>query len=246
MSEDSQTELGTGEGGDQEGTHAASAEFVPPSDGSWVPRSRLDSVLQDVGRLNAQLAVSEASAPRAVAAALPTHEEIRSQLDNGDITEAQADDIRERRVLQNVQQQVSVSTVDSVRTQRLNDELAAYVREVPDVSQQGSDSFNHVQTAYRQMVDEDGLPDTSGTQVAAMRQVLGPLTAMQAKKKAEPYTEEGGGDGGGGDQAPKTLFDGLDSGRRSFYEEGIRQGRYENRDAVEKELKGYVGRGNTL
>ncbi len=236
--EDSQTELSgntEGEGVDQ-ASHAGQTEFVPPKDGSWVPRERFDHVARRVAALEAQAAVKP-EAP------LPTTAEIRQQLDNGDIDDAQADEMRESRIVREITDQVAVSSASQSREQRLQAELRRYEQEVPEFQNTGSVTFNRVSETYRRMVQDDGLPNSSGTQVAAVRQVLGPLSAIPQRKTDSFDDSVGGGQQPVGD---KTLYDGLTKDRKDWYQTGIKAGRYKDQAAVEDELKYYTGRGNTL
>ena len=79
------------------------------------------------------------------------------------------------------------------------------------------------------------------TELAAIREVLGPIerlkTARSARRETESHEETGGGGGGGEGRKAKTGWDALDSRQKAHYERMIAQGMYKDKKAVEEELK---------
>ena len=213
--------------------------FVPPTDGSWIPRERFDQVLGKMGALEAKLEAVAASTDKPK---VLTSEELDDAVLNGSMTQEQVNDIKERQVEDRVMARVKADLSTSSQLEKQADELNRYHDELPDLYDEGSELRKSVLNTYRHLVHDLGQPENDGTMVAAIETISGPLSAITAKKglkkQISPAGETGGGSGGSGNNGEKAQ---LTDRQKEHYSNAIRMGAYANWDAVHKELEGYGG-----
>lgn len=221
--------------GDKQTPHAG--EFVPPTDGSWIPRERLNASLDETRILKVELdkMKAEENKPREYSA----KELEQAELD-GELTREEVDSIKERQI----ENRILVKVKDELSTTSLVDkqvtEISRYEEALPDLQVEGSDLRNKVVEEYRHLT-QMGLADNTGTMVAAIRGVAGPLSAIKATEgltrhlSAVPETGGSGGNGqGGGDAKSK-----LTAREKDYYDNAIRRGGYPDWDAVFEERDKY-------
>ena len=188
-------------------------KFVPPTDGSWIPKARLDQVLGSVDRLTAELAASREQSN--TSQPLSSHELTEAVL-NGDLTQEEADAKRESAIEARVTATVTQTASVNAMAAKQQAELDRYIEALPELNREGSDLHNKLAAEYRHSVGDLGLPENNGTLVAAIRTVAGPLSTIKAvgdiTRKVEPSPETGGGSGEGGSETKITLR------QRSFME----------------------------
>ena len=216
----------------------AEEEFVPPTDGSWVPKARLDQVLGSVDRLTAELAASREQSN--TSQPLSSHELSEAVL-NGDLTQDEADAQRESAIEARVTAKMTEAATVNAMAAKQQVELDRYIEALPELNVEGSPLHNKLAAEYRHSVDDLGLPENNGTLVAAIRTVAGPLSTIQATgkltRKVEPSPETGGGSGGEGEDKTK-----MTPRQKAFGENAVRSGAYPDMTAYEKELEEYNAR----
>ena len=220
-------------------------DFVPPRDGSWIPRDRLNTVsakldgaTHRIGELEKQ--IKEANKP-------PEHtrDELLTKVEAGELTQAAYDDYFAVQTKNSV-----VSEVSDVLEQRdkkavISAEIAAYEEAVPALKDTSSETYQRVVVEHNYMVNTLGHPPGAGTAAMAARSVLGPLSSLKARiPELNPGThnETGGGESGGqaaGDSTPSPTWDKLTARQKAHYDKAISSGGYPDRAAVLEEIKGH-------
>ena len=173
------------------------------------------------------------------------HAELRLAVDEGKITDAQADEIRDKQITRSVTKEVGdtvkTSLDENARLMRVGEELAGYTEAIPDLRDKGSDTFARVQKEFDHLVSLGQNPDNLATQAAAVRAAFGPLDDLKkiraGKGERETHTETGGRGGDEGDTKdtdgwPKT----VSTAQRRYYDDLISKGVYADRKAALAEL----------
>jgi len=226
-------------------------EFVPPSDGSWIPKkvfdSRINELRGDLARSNAE---REALAKAQVEAAKPkalTRTELNAAVADGKLTQEAADAEWERQVIATAETRAAAAAANEVRQRevsgRIEADLAEYRSLVPDAWEPGTKDRGRVAREYEALVGM-GFPATKGTEVAAMRAAFGDPAAIRRSRAtgrsgpAETFAETGGSaerDTGAEDKdgPPKN----LEPRFKAYYEHAISQGVYKDWTEVKEELK---------
>jgi len=211
------------------------SEFVPPKDGSYVPRERLNQVLAKVEALSKQ--IKEQNAPKPV-----SRKELLDKVNVGEITQYDADDIWQGQNEKRMVDQVETVVRDTAVATKLQDELSSYEKRVPELGDENSDLYRNVANEYQYLVHELGMPDGTSTTLAAVRSVVGPANAL---KKIDIKTQTGAGhpensgSGDSGNQNPAGDKPQLSARQKDYYSNGIRMGAYKDWAEVHKELEGY-------
>ncbi len=175
----------------------------------------------------------------------PTRAELLEHVEKGDITQAQADAIWEKQVIQKAGTAAAIATQNETQRaeaeRKVTDRLLQYKELLPDVWVAGSDAQLAAQKEYREMVAL-GSPANMTTELAAIRVAFGSLETLRASKSSqsnssESHVETGGGkppgDSSNKDGPPK----GLDARKVSYYQKQIDSGRYKGWPEVNEELK---------
>lgn len=178
----------------------------------------------------------------------PPAEYTRAQLDkaveNGQITEAQRDDILERQNAARVQRQID-QAVDSkvtgiTREQQVTQQIGEYADVEPNLIKDGTDERRRVKQQFDAYVAM-GLPKTKATELAALRTVFGDIDVLRAKKsRTQEYEhhEEGiGGEPPDASSTPQGTKLKLTKDERRYYEQCIQKGIYKDWKEVEKEME---------
>jgi hypothetical protein len=221
-------------------------KFVPPKDGSWVPRARLDEAVgKHASRADALAAElqrereerirleererlrSTPPAPKITRAQL--HELVRE----GKITEEQADAEYEKQLQERIRSEV---LRDSDAKQRIKDRsntinalLAQYKESIPDIATPGTEARSKVESEYRYLVDVLGEPEGIETEAKACRSAFGPPErAKELTRRRRDTHQESGGGSGSGDAPDKNKK--LPERIRTHYEKLIRIGRFKGWD----------------
>ena len=217
-----------------------------PNDGSFVPRERLNDVLEDNRLLrgdNDQLRgqVSTQQTPPT-----PEREYTRSELgqkvEDGAMSQEEAgrilDTQADRRTKQTVTAAVREAVSETTGNQRLQAQVDSYTAAIPEVAQTGSEARKKVEKEYQYLTGL-GHPQSVATEVAALRAAFGPADLIRSGKPAQETHQETGGsdesdDGGSSDGPPK----GLSRDAKKHYGDQIDRGMYADWAAVSKELEG--------
>ena len=218
--------------------NAKNKEFVPPTDGSWVPRERLNSMSDENRSLRAQLEdqVKKQNARKPV-----PRDELLAKVEAGDMSQAEADNIWQGQIESSVADQVEIVVKDTAAATKMQTELDQYEKTVPELSDESSELYAKVAKEYRYLTQTLGMPDVTSTTLAAVRSVVGPADSLKKvtikKNAGDGHFETGGGNDGkkpGG--ADKIV---LTDRQKDHYRKCIDNGLYPNWDAVYKELEEY-------
>lgn len=237
-----------------------SGKFVPPTDGSWIPKVRHDEAVNAergrVSRLeaeNAALRLAQQKQPEHEDSAKRyTKAELNAAVEAKTITADQAEEVWAKQIREDAKREAKAEVLGTVRAERQQErvetDLNEYKALAPEIMEDGSETRLRIHEEFQYLVglgDPGGAndPRTLQTQLKAIRAVLGPVeklrTAKSARRETESHEETGGGSSGGSRRRsePKTAWDALDKRQRDYYEAAISKGQYKDKAAVEAELK---------
>ena len=224
-------------------------EFVPPKDGSWIPKVRFDEAVNSIKddlqkereariRLEEQVKVKTPE-PKKYSLA-----DLNKLVDEGQITGEQRDQYFETQISKTIDERVDtlVSKKEQEREKatRLKTEMDRYKSLIPDVMKQGSEDRQKVTNAFNRLVDM-GSPNDARTELAALMSVYGPVEELEKRKSTmtrelrDKHQETGGG------KPPEPVSTGmlktLSPREKAHYESMIQKGLYKDWKDVEEELK---------
>lgn len=241
-------------------------DFVPPKDGSWVPRERMnEAVGKAVAPLQQrveQLIASQAQLEQQIQTqetapkkdeVVYTLAELRTAVADEKISQAQADAIYDQQSQKSIKSQVDSSIkahLDQSDAKRLvDDQLNEYMKLLPDLLKEGSDARTKVATEYNRLATTFGMPvaksvDDTKLQVAACQVAFGEIEQLR-QAKARDVTNENRDthqefDGNGQDQSTEgdqKVMKKLDSRQRKYYQGMIDKKFYKDWKEVDEELK---------
>lgn len=206
--------------------------FQPPNDGSWVPRARLNSVLEKQSLLEEQVKGLKKEQE-------PSREKLLQGVEQGEISQAAADAIWERSITDRVIEKVT-GTVDA--SQKVKDQqrlFQDYESAIPALSDPSSTEYKKASTEYNYLVDTAGQPEGWGTIIMSVRSAFGPIEALKTKLAATVVHEthqEIGGAGGGPKQKGSSRQSQLTDRQKDYYTNAMKAGAYSNWDEVYDEL----------
>lgn len=214
----------------EEGSDKGDGGWKPPSDGSWLPKVRVDEMVStargeaahqaaEAARLRAENEALKAAKVEAQAPKPVTRAELKQLVDDGKITQEAADVHWEKQVLDAAEKRGREAARGEVeghqREQVVGKQLAEFKALVPAAWEAGSKERTKAEkefAALRAM----GFPDNKVTEVAALRAAFGDPEVIRASRSTgrngpgETFDEVGGGDrgasgGDGADGKPKGL-----------------------------------------
>lgn len=207
-------------------------------------RQRLETELAELRGTVKALADRPKDQPREKERTLSAAE-LRNAVAEGQMTEDEADRIRERQMTARIRDQVTEELKSEMTGQRLVDRvsegLKAYKDAIPSLSDHNSREFAKVKAEFDHLVSIGYDASDPRTELAAARAAFGDPSRIR-KIEAEPpesHQETGGGssatDGRTNDGAPKGLTPRL----RTWYRDCIDKGRYSGWDdpKLKKELE---------
>lgn len=240
---------------------AGGTGFVPPADGSWVPRERLNEATAEVRTLSERLARLEGRlsalpsggqppvAPRPELKKTYTRQELNAAVARGGLTREQADDVWAVQLESNIATKVDQTTAQAVaavvRAQRLDSELGQYRTLVPDAFvDNGNAQRGRVRQEWEYLTSL-GHPDSPETELAALRAAFGPAAALSTARQKpdtrethqETFASGDGGDSGADTPDPGKPPKGLTRDEYAYYDDLRRKGIYRDWNAVREELK---------
>ena len=242
----------------EDGSQKGDGEWKPPSDGSWLPKVRVDEMVNDA-KGQASRAAAEAAELRTRVAALeaekaapkPEKPVSRSELNqlvaDGKITQDAADAHWERQVVETAKREGRAAAADEVagarRAETVTRQLDEYRQLMPAAWEVGAKERAKVEKEFKALVAM-GFPDNKVTEVAALRAAFGDPEVIRASRSTgktgpgETHVDVGGGDRPGAgatdaDGAPK----GLTDREKSYYTDKINRGIYKDWKAVTEERK---------
>ncbi len=228
-------------------------KFVPPKDGSWLPRERVNEMVGEAKDL-AREARAELEREREARIKLEakleqgntqekvyTRAELNALVKDEKISSDQADTIWEKQLEEKFErrldEKLNAALNSSNAETRVTTELNQYRELVDDLDKVGSENRNKVEQEYRYLVGI-GQPYSVATELAAVRTVFGPVEKLRKAKASlsmESHQETGGGKTGTG-KTPE-FQDTLTARRKEHYQKMIDDGMYKNWDEVKEELK---------
>jgi hypothetical protein len=207
--------------------------------------SRRQAAEVEAAELRGQL-TAHATAPAPVETLKVVSEaELDTAVREGRMTESEASTIREGQKEVALDSKIAGAVATAVTTQaavtEVGSEIDRYKGAVPDIMEKGTEGYKKLTTAFTELV-KLGMPSNRATELAAARQVYGPIDALEAVGEAhdrDTHQETGGrappGNGGGEPLQGKPA--GMSADEDRFYQRQIDSGIYKDWDAVGAELK---------
>ncbi len=167
--------------------------------------------------------------------------DLRIAVDEGRLTETQADEIRDRQIEERVTSKVS-ETVNATLSQhqsstQIDAEVDRYLKARPAVDAEGSPERARVQSAFTE-ITKLGLPDDQRTTLMALRNAFGPIDAVETagpgKRPAASHDETGGSDEGGDGGPTGGWPKAMPTANRLYYDDLIHKGIYTQETAVKE------------
>ena len=241
-----------------DGSHKGEGEWKPPSDGSWLPKVRVDEMVNDAKGATAR-ATEEAARLRAEVEALKaakakgeepkpmTRAELSQLVEDGKITQEAADAHWERQVIENAEKRARAAAADEVagreRESVVRTQLDEYKALVPAAWEAGSKERAKAEAEFKALV-RIGFPDNRVTEVAALRAAFGDPELIRASRSTgrngpgEAHVEIGGAErpgdtGADADGPPKDLT----PREKAHYQNLINRGIVKGWKAVTEERK---------
>jgi len=220
--------------GDDKGT--VPAKFVPPKDGSWIPRERLDEAVgkhrSRADAAEARLAALEAERAQEREEQKPqiTRAQLAEAVSKGQLTEEQAEarweQQLEARVTKKVEKTVVAQNAQQQQLSKVDAVLKQYRDAIPDIAVEGSAARAKVTAEFNHLVDVLGEPNSPVTEAKACRMAFGAPERIKelTRERQNGNPESGGGGGGGNDPAPKKFE--FSASQKVHYQSMIDAGHY--------------------
>ena len=235
---------GTGEQtGNNAGTESSNQDdkttFIPPKDGSWIPRERMNEVKASkdaqIASLQAALAALTSRVETGDVQKPKTRAELAEAVTSGKMTQVQAADIWEAQRKAEIEADVLAKVEQRSQAQSKQTAVQTYEQAIPALKDPESVESRKLAAEHRHLVAELGLPNNDATVLAALRASFGPVEAVRPlkRKDSEPYAE-GGGDGNTSevDGVPGLQ---LTNREKDFYGRAIKGGLYKDWNEVKAE-----------
>ena len=173
-----------------------------------------------------------------------THAELRQAVEAQQMTEAEADQIRDHQIERRVEEKVAKRTETKIETQAIADrtsaEMARYREIIPELADQTSDTIAKVHTEFQNLISL-GFADDARTELIAVRSAFGDVSKLEkigGEKVRETHQETGGGREPGAEGGPRN--DGwpkeMSADSRAYYQDQINQGIFADRKAALEEF----------
>jgi len=237
---------------------------TPGDDGKYVPRERLNEIIQENRTLSERLATLEGrltevsrqtqtqtrdTAPKVEEPTDYTRAQLNQAVTDGKISAARAEDIWQEQLDRRIERQIERGTVTAVtavnRVQRMQADIEYYRTAKPDAFlENGNKDRKAVHDEYLHLTQTMGLPATQETELVALRTVFGPPKAsVQERQHRESHRDVMGGDppsdrdDATDERQANRAPKGLSRDERAYYEGCIGKGVYKDWNAVRDELK---------
>ena len=170
--------------------------------------------------------------------------ELRTAVDEGRMTEAEAEGIRDRQSERRIETKLTGKFEDVLSsrqmTERVGTEIGRYKTAVPEIADQDSVQFTKARGEFDYLVSLGHDPKDPRTELQAARAAFGSIESLEAvgeKRPRETYSETGGGadpDDAGDDNSgwPKA----MNADSRRYYQDLINKGVYSDRKAAVEEF----------
>ncbi len=195
------------------------------------------------GYIKGQQAATAAQPAQTAAPKELTHAELRQAVDAQQMTEAEADQIRDRQIERRVEEKVAKRTETKIEDQAIADrtsaEMARYKEIIPELADNTSDTFGKVQTEFANLISY-GMANDARTELIAVRAAFGDVSKLEKigqETARETHQETGGGrepntEGATSEGWPK----GMSADSRTYYQDQINQGIFADRKAALEEF----------
>ncbi len=201
-----------------------------PKDGSWIPRDRLNDVLSEVKDLRRLTEAQNVPEPKAIV----SRQAALDMVENGEMTQAEADELFRSQITTDVAQTLAgeLETRDLESTHRAL--LNQYQDAIPDLKDETSALYNTVLKEYGTMVQSWNLPPTTGTMLASIKAVVGPIAHVKTKgvREVEDFQDRNSGQ----ISESETKTSKLSEKQQGYYTQMIQSGYYKDWDEVHKLL----------
>lgn len=248
---------------DPENKGEGSAGFVPPADGSWVPRERLNEKDAEIRTLSERLAtldgrMTELSRSQTQERARQpepvktySREQLRAAVAGGQITQDRMEDIWAEQTARQTTEAARTAAMEVVTAttgaNRLDTEFLKYKAAKPDAFvENGNADRRKVKDEFDFLVAH-GSPATRETELAAMRAAFGPAEKLGSMREREPTHESHqeimsgssnrGGDQGTDEDSPSRPPKGLTKDEHAYYADAIAKHVYADWNGVRKVMK---------
>ena len=259
MSEDTSSSGTDAPPGSGDGSDKGTGGWKPPSDGSWLPKVRVDEMVstargeatratEEAARLRAENEALKATKAAAEAPKPVSRAELNQLVADGKITQDAADAHWERQVVETAKTEAAKAARGAVEGQQRESVVVRQLDEfrtlVPTAWEAGSKERAKAEKEFKALVAM-GFPDNKVTEVAALRAAFGDPEVIRAARATgktgpgETHVEVGDGErpgsdaGAGADGKPK----GLTQREETYYTERISRGIYKDWKAVAEERK---------
>jgi hypothetical protein len=232
--------------------------WKPPSDGSWLPKIRVDEMVNEAkgaaaraageaAELRARLTALEAEKAKPQEAKPISRAELKQLVEDGKITQDAADAHWEAQVVKTAEAKARAAAADEVQGQQresvVTQQLEEYRTLMPSAWEVGAKERAKVEREFKAL-RKLGFPDNKVTEVAALRAAFGDPDVIRASRSTgkngpgDTFVEVGGGDrpadgGADADGAPK----GLTEREKTHYQNLINRGVVRDWKAVAEERK---------
>jgi len=172
-----------------------------------------------------------------------TRAELQARVDEGNLTQAEADRIYEdqlqQKVTADVTKKVESSAEQKALAQRIGMEIQKYVSVLPDIEAEGSENRGRVTREYQRLVSL-GYPDNVQTELTALMAAFGPPELLSKGREKQKETYQGVGSDGG-ETSQKEAAPKLPAHVKTHYSKMIEKGMYEGWDDpnLKKEIGDY-------
>lgn len=242
----------------EDGSQKGNGEWKPPSDGSWLPKVRVDEMVnaakgeasraaEVAAELRARVAALEAGKAKAEEPKPMSRPELKQLVEDGKITQDAADAAWDRQLLETANASAAKVARGEVEGQQRESlvmgQLEEYRNLIPAAWEVGAKERTRAEKEFKALI-KMGFPDNKVTEVAALRAAFGDPEAIKAARSTgkngpgEAHVEVGGGDrpgsnGADADGKPK----GLTPRQDAHYSNLISRGVMKDWKAVAEELK---------
>lgn len=168
--------------------------------------------------------------------------QLLQMVDEGQISQAQADEYWEQQIRQSVTQEASRAAEQRALAERIRHQVDGYKEIIPGLEEFGHDNRAKLQRKYNELVNL-GHPNDARTEVVSLEAIFGPLDSLKKKKTGDELTRRGRDTHQETGEAPegdsKDAVKNLDKRKKDYYQKMIDMGLYKDWGEVRKEVEQY-------
>ena len=171
-----------------------------PLDALEAERAKRHDLERRVAGMQGQLqGLKDATSAQAAPAEEPlTAAELRTAVEQGKITQAEADDLRDRQLEDRLTSRLTGALESTLSARdissRVDTDIARYKAAIPEIDESGSAQREKVQREYDYLVGMGHKPDDLRTELLAVRSAFGPIDDLERVRvrERETHGETGG------------------------------------------------------